>query len=162
MGIILTKYPGTFDTSKFDFSYDSDTFPADALADMDEILLEIGDVFYLYQQTTTEDTMGDVETVTEESVRIYASIQDITKKDRQIHAMGLAVPGNSKIFMKPTYTITSGGVDTIYTPKEDDIIQDRTRTNNWRIVKILGERHVVNQQVFKVAIIKSIGLEGSS
>ena len=113
------------------------------------------------QQSTTEDTMGNVETITDSTFRIYASLQDITKKDRVIQEMGLAIPGNRKLFTKEYYTITSAGVITKYYPHEGDIITDRS-SKEWRIEKIMGERYVVNSMVFKVCIVKSINLEGSS
>lgn len=166
MGIVLTKYEDSennnikFDLSKFDYSTDGDTSPADIAQDFNDILLEVGDVFYVKRQTDTTDSMGTISDVSESQFRIYAYIQDISKKDRMIHDMGLAVPGNRILYLKPSYTITSGGVDTEYVVKEGDIFIDRN-SNRWRVIKIVKEPYFETQQIYKRAIVQSIGLEGS-
>lgn len=171
MGIIITKYEDSennnvkFDVSKFDYSYDDDTFPSDAATDFDDILKgDFGEVYYVIRETDTTDSMGEVTDVDTENLRIYACIQDITRKDRQIHSMGLAVAGNRKMYIKPSYTITSGGIDTTYSVKEGDILvdsRDPTSANRWKIVQILRQPYLPGQEIYSVAIIKSIGLEGS-
>lgn len=170
MGIIITKYEDSennnvkFDVSKFDYSYDDDTFPSDAAEDFDEVIQEIGEVYYIIRETDTTDSMGEVTDIATENLRIYACIQDITRKDRQIHDMGLAVAGNRKMYVKPSYTITSGGVDTEYEVKEGDILvdsRDPTSANKWKIVQILKQPYLPGQEIYRTAIIKSIGLEGS-
>ena len=138
MGIVFTKYEDSannniiFDSSKFDYDTDGDTFPVDSQDDFDGILLENGDVFYIVRETDTVDSMGIVENINSEELRIYAIIQDISKKDRKIQEMGLAVPGSRKMFVKHQYTITSGGVDTTYVVKEGDVLKDRN-DKYWRI-----------------------------
>lgn len=98
--------------------------------------------------------MGKVSAISASTFTAYGSIQDITKKDRKIHEMGLAVPGNRKAFFKPSYRSIN---DTI---KEGDIITDRA-SYKWKVVQIIGERYVTTTEIFKVMIIKSMNLEGS-
>lgn len=166
MGIVFTKYEDSannniiFDSSKFDFGFDIDPFPADTATDFDDILLEQGDVFSVIRQTTTRDSMGTVSDISEDSFRIYAWITDISKKDRMIHDMGLAVPGNRTVYLKPVYSIVSGGVSTDYTVKEGDIFVDRNNYQ-WRVVKIIHEPHINDTEIYKKAVVQSIGLEGS-
>ena len=170
IGVVITKYDDPvhntvkFDSSKYDYGYDDDTFPSDAATDFDEIVKEIGEIYYVIQETDTTDSMGEVTDISTETFRIYACIQDITKKDRQIHSMGLAVAGNRKMYIKPSYSITSAGVDTTYVVAEGDILvdsRDSTSSNRWKVVSILREPHLPNQDVYRIAIVKSIGLEGS-
>jgi len=129
MAIIPTQYENVsntssgniqFDVSQFDYSDDGDTFPADAATDFDNMLKEIADVFNVTRQTDTTDGMGKVTAVSDSSFVIYAYITDITKKDRQIHDMGLAVPGNRML--------------TDYVVKEGDIFIDRN-SYKWKVIK---------------------------
>lgn len=166
MAIIPTRYEDTannnivFDSSKFDFSYDDDTFPADAASDFEDVLMEIGAAFNVTRETTATDGTGKVTAVSDSDFRIFAIISDITKKDRQVHDMGLAVPGNRVLYLKPTYTITSGGIDTDYTVKEGDIFTDRNGYE-WRVIKIVHEPYISGTQIYKKAVVQSIGMEGS-
>ena len=66
--------------------------------DIQGIIVDHGAEVTLIRQTETVDSMGSVTSISEEEYNIWALIQDITKKDRQIHEMGLAIPGNSKAF----------------------------------------------------------------
>lgn len=134
----------------------------DIVADFDKILIENGDFFTVKRQTTTEDNMGNVTNVTEADTAIYAIIRDITKKDRKIHEMGLAVPGNRLIYVKAKYETTSAGVTTTtIIVKEDDILIDRD-DKRWRIVKILHEKQWTDVEVYKKAIVTNINLDGSA
>ncbi len=159
MGIIFTKYEDSennnvvFDSSKFDYSYDDDTFPADTVLDFGGIIDEVGGTFNVIRQTTVKDGMGTVESISESSFEIIGYLMDIDKKDRQINDMGLAVPGNRIIYLKMTYN-TSDVV------KEGDILVDRNDFK-WRIVKIIHEPYLNATPIYKKAVIKSIGLEGS-
>ena len=156
MAIVITKYEDTannnivFDSSKFDYSTDGDTFPADSRTDFDEILRE----------TDTNDSMGITSDIASEELRIYAVIQDITKKDRKIHEMGLAVEGNRKMFVKHQYTITSGGVDTTHVVKEGDILKDRN-DRYWKIISIVKEPYIETLEIYKICVVQSIELKGS-
>lgn len=166
MTLILTKYDDaennnvTFDYSKFDHSFDDDTFPADCATDFDDVLLEIGAGFNVTRQATTEDATGKTITVSDSYFSIYAYITDITKKDRQVHDMGLAVPGNRILYLKPIYTLTSAGVDTEYVVKEGDIFTDRD-SHDWRVITIIHEPYVSGTQIYKKCVIQSLGMEGS-
>jgi hypothetical protein len=84
-------------------------------------------------------------------------IQDITKKDRQIHEMGLAIPGNSKAFLFHEYpdSITGNG---IVTPQAGDIIKDGDN-KYWRIEQIIGEKYANAYEIFRTAVIKKIDLD---
>lgn len=130
------------------------TFDTTMLDDLDTILLERGRGFYVKRQTTTEGGMGNVLTVTNERFLVYGILMDITKKDRQIHDMGLAVPGNVKGFFKQTYPVSGGQTFEI---KENDILEDAASLQEWRVEKIIAER----KQIMKVLVLKSIPLEGS-
>jgi len=157
MGLVITKYENsndvTFDVSKFDYYYDDDTFPETSLEDFEEIIDETGGTFDVIRQTTTTDGMGNVTNVSEVSFEIIALIFDITKKNRQINDMGLAIPGNRLMYLKTTYNTT----DVV---QEGDILVDRN-SYHWRVIKILKEPYLTATQIYKKAIVSSIGLEGS-
>lgn len=160
MSIIPTRYEDEannnikFDSSKFDYSYsDDDAFPSDTQDDFSDIIAEAGGTFNVIRQTTTEDGQGTIKGVSESSFEISGYMMDIEKKDRQIHSMGLAIPGNRIVYLKPTYNDS----DVV---KEGDILIDRD-SHKWRIVAILSEPYMTSTQIYKKAIVKSIGLEGS-
>jgi len=135
--------------------------------DVEAILKENGDIYFVTRQTTTEDGLGRVDDVSEADFRIFGMIQDITIKDRQIQEMGLAVPGNRKIFLMPDYSITSAGVATTNEVKEGDILTDahlytgKGNTGQFRIVKILRQWEESDEEIYRTAIIQSINLDGS-
>lgn len=166
MAIVITKYEDSannnivFDSSKFDYGTDGDPFPADSRTDFDDILKENGDVFYIVRETDTNDSMGITSGITSEELRIYAIIQDISKKDRKINEMGLAVEGNRKMFVKHQYTITSGGVDTTHVVKEGDILKDRN-DRYWKIITIVKEPYIETLEIYKICVVQSIELKGS-
>ena len=149
-----------FDVSKFDYYYDGDSFPSDAASDFDNMLKEIANAFTVTRQTDTVDGSGKVTAVSDSTFNIYAYITDITKKDRQIHDMGLAVPGNRALYLLPKYTITSAGVETDYVVKEGDIFIDRN-SYKWKVTKIIHEPYIEQEQIYTKAIVSSIGLVGS-
>ena len=134
----------------------------DKITDFDSILLEQGDFFTITRQTTVEGSMGRVNEITEKIHCIVAIIRDITKKDRQVHEMGLATPGNRLIYLRAKYKLTSAGVTTTdIIVKEDDILVDR-EDKQWRVVTIIHEKEWTDVEIYKKAIIKSINLEGST
>ena len=168
MGIVYTKYGSIkFDVSKFDYTYDADSFPSDAAIDFINIILEHGDVYNAYHPNDTEDSMGHVTDTENTTFRVHAMFQDISIKDRKIHDMGLAVPGNRKLYFKPTDSLTSGGVETIYELKEGDIVRDgklydnQNGTGQWRVEKIMKQWWEPGSEVYRVAIVKNINLDGS-
>ena len=167
MGLVVTRYENAanqtvkFDLSKFDYFYtDEGVSGTDIASDFDTVLLEIGTVFNIYKQTVVKGSMGNVTSVTEVARSIYAYIEDITKRDREIHELGLAVSGNSKMFIKPTYSLVSAGVKTSYVVAEGDIFKD-TNGHSWRIVKIVAERKLNDTVIFKIAVIQSVDLDGT-
>jgi len=173
MGYVFTKYDVAgddaikFDSSKFDYTYDSDTFHSDASADFDEIVLAHGDVYYFERETTTKDGLGNVTTITNTDYRIYGMFQDITIKDRKIHDMGLAVPGSRKFYFKPSYSVTSGGVTDTYELKEGDVINDtklyegKGNTGQFRVVKIIKQWYLPGSEVYRIAIVQNMNLDGT-
>lgn len=168
MAFVKTQYENVptstgniqFDVSKFDYSYDGDSFPSDAATDFDNMLKEIANYFTVTRQTDTTDGSGKVTAVSDSTFNIYAYITDITKKDRQIHDLGLAVPGNRVLYLKPSYPITSAGVATEYVVKEGDIFIDRN-SYKWKVVKIVHEPYIEQEQIYTKAVVQSIGLVGS-
>jgi len=125
--------------------------------DVEDIIQTQGIAATLIRQTEITATMGDVTNVTEEEYDIYVLIQDITKKDRQIHEMGLAVPGNSKAFFFWKYLdAMTGNGDVVV--QVGDMIED-TDSKQWRVEQITGERKAYANEIFKVAVIKKIDLD---
>jgi len=171
MGIVLTRYDeGTdvvFDESTFDYGYDDSTFPTTVNEDVMTILIENGDVYYITRQDTTEDSMGHVTDIDCSDIRVYGMFQDIGIKDRKIHDMGLAVPGNRKFYFMPDYPITSAGVTMHYQIKEGDIITDTKlftgegNTGQYRVVKLLKQWWLPGTEAYRTAIVKSINLDGT-
>ena len=130
--------------------------------DLNNLLLENGDIFFIETSNDALDSMGKVVTVTSSQFTIYGYLMDISKKDRKVHDMGLAVPGNRMIYLKAEYTKTSGGIVTdTYVVKEGDVLIDREK-KEWRIIKIHTEPNYNDAEIYKKAIIKNISLEGSS
>ncbi|MCK5601603.1 hypothetical protein KAR91_07040 [Candidatus Pacearchaeota archaeon] len=125
--------------------------------DVESIITENGYACVLIRQTETVASMGEVTSVSEETYNIWALIQDITRKDRQIHEMGLAVPGNSKAFFFWEYpdSITGNGDIQVET---GDIIQ-YTDSKRWRIEQIISQHQADNNEIFRAAIIKKIDLD---
>ena len=159
MGVVITKYEDPantnvqFDVSKFDYDYDSDTFPTDAQTDFESIITEAGGNFDVLTEVDVTDGMGRITSITQNTFSITGWITDISKKDLKIHSMGLAVPGNRVIYLKYEYN----GSDVV---KEGHILVDR-KGYHWRIVKIIHEPFLNTTEVYKKAVVQSIGLEGS-
>lgn len=167
MGIVFTKYGSgvndgeiQFDVDKFDFSYDSDTFDQEVLTDFDNILLEHGDVFEIRKQTTETDGQGTISSISSMDYRIYGYIQDIDKRDRVVQEMGIAVSGARYLYVKPNYTITSGGVDETHEVFEGDVFKDRNQ-EMWRVIKIVHEPYMQDTKIYKKCLVQNIGLDGS-
>ena len=156
IGEITTFDNAYFDQNYFDTKYDS-TFLTNSREDIQKIIIEQGISATLIRQTETTGSMGDVTDVSEKEYKIFVSIQDITKKDRQIHEMGLAVPGNSKAFFFHEYPATITG-ETSLIVQAGDIIKDRD-DKRWRIEQIIAERKMEALEVFRSAVIKKIDLD---
>jgi len=123
-------------------------------ADFQNIITENGKELILTRQTKTTDSVGNTTAISEENYTIWVLIQDITKKDRQIHEMGLAITGNSKAFFFHEYSdeITGNGVLSV---EPGDILNDGV---SWRIETMLGERQMDGEEIFRTGVIKSIDL----
>lgn len=156
IGQITTFDNSYFDQDYFDTEYDS-VFLTRSREDIQRIIQEHGIPAILIRQTETTETMGDVTDVSETGYNIFVSIQDITKKDRQIHEMGLAVPGNSKAFFFHEYPATITG-ETSLIVQVGDIIKDLD-DKRWRIEQIIAERKMQALEVFRCAVIKKIDLD---
>ena len=167
MGLIITKYEDTdnlnlrFDYSKFNYMYDSDPFPDDTATDFENIILEQGDGFIVTRPATTNDSMGSVSDISDTDFKIFAYISDISKKDRMVHDMGLAVPGNRIMYVKPEYSTISAGAATTNEVREGDILKDRD-SEKWRVIKIIQEPYINGTQIYKKCVVQSIGLKGSA
>ena len=157
MVLVITKYENNndvkFDSSKFDYYYSENTFPSDTRTDFENIITEAGGNFEITRETSTLDGMGGITNISSSTFSITGWITDITKKDRKIHSMGLAGPGNRILYVKYTY-----GSDVV---KEGDVFTDRA-SNQWRIVTIIHEPFLNSTEIYKKAVIKSIGMEGSN
>jgi len=124
--------------------------------DFQGIVTDNGRELTLIRQTETTGSMGDVKTVSEAEYTIWTLIQDITRKDRQIHEMGLAVPGNSKAFFFHEYPDSITGNGTV-SPEPGDIIKDEN-SKSWRIEEIISQHQGDNNEIFRTGIIKNIEL----
>lgn len=161
MGIVITRYGNIkFDVSKFDYYYTEDTFDIETAEDLKNIILEQGDVFNIIQQSDVVDGQGKVIDVSETEVLIFGYMTDITKRDRQIADLGLAVPGNRILYVLPEYSVTSGDEVEIYEVKEGDILKDRNN-EKWRVIQIVHEPYINDTKIYKKAIVRNIGLGGS-
>ena len=157
MGLIITKFgAGTkFGApTKFGYYYDDDVFDTDSLQDLSDILTEGGTEYTITQESDTLDGKGNVIGISASTFKAQGLIQDITKKDRQIHEMGLAVPGNSKAFFEPSY---NAGVNAVVV---GDMITDGAGSK-WKVIEAIGERTISDTEIFRLFIIQNINLEGS-
>lgn len=125
--------------------------------DFQNIILEHGQTGTLIRPSETTASMGEVTAVSETEYTIITVIQDITKKDRKIHEMGLAVPGNIKAFFYHEYpnSITGNGTVSV---KVGDIYKE-SGGKRWRVETILGERYLDENEIFRVGVLKNINLE---
>ena len=71
--------------------------------DIQGIIIENGISATLIRQTKTTDGLGGLTGISTENYAIFLVVNDITKKDRQIIDMGLAVHGNKKAFFIHEY-----------------------------------------------------------
>jgi hypothetical protein len=125
--------------------------------DIQEIIQTHGQQGQLTRETESMGSMGDTKSIGGSGYTIQFIIQDITKKDRQIHEMGLAVPGNVKAFFYQEYpnSITGNGTLTI---QAGDTIYDKNG-KWWRIEQIIGKRKAKTKEIFKAAVLRKIDLD---
>ncbi len=135
--------------------------PADLstkIQDVVDIIDDNGESATLKRKTTVTGTMGDVVSETNTDYTINWLRQDITNKDRNIHEMGLAIPGNIKAFLYPWYTEDIAGQSGTLIPQTGDIIED-DEGKLWRMEQIVDRPLADNQVIYILAICKSIQLE---
>ncbi len=113
--------------------------------------------FTLKRYTESVDTMGGVTSKTTESYTIYTVLINISKKDRKIHEMGLAVSGNMKALFYHEYPDSITGNGTLIVQVGD--ILEASDGKQWRIEAIPEERYVLGQEVFRTGVIRNINLE---
>jgi hypothetical protein len=124
--------------------------------DIQGIIKTHGQQGHLVREEESTDSLGYTELVGGKGYTLFLIIQDITNKDRQIHEMGLAIPGNVKAFFYNEYpdSITGNGVLII---KAGDKIMDKYG-KWWRVEQILGSRKASTKEIFRVGILKRIDI----
>lgn len=125
-----------------------------ALADFNAFMDKYGSTFTVTRLTETTDSMGTVSSISESEFSVIGVIQDISHKDRMVHNMGLAVPGNRKFFCKVLATDATNEV------KEGDLITDADSVQ-WKVTNIIKQPYIEDTEIYKYCIIKSITSEGS-
>lgn len=125
--------------------------------DFQSIIVDNGQTGTLIRQAETTDSVGGVVGIIETEYTIITILEDITKKDRQIHEMGLAVTGNIKAYFYHEYpnSITGNGIVSV---QVGDIYKESSG-KVWRVEAILGEKYMDEKEIFRTAILKNIGLD---
>jgi hypothetical protein len=123
-----------------------------AIEDFRAFLNAYGQSYTVSRILETLDSMGTVESTTETRFTVIAMIQDINLKDRQLHDMGIATPGQRKF-----YCLVDNYGNEI---AEGDIVLDPD-LYQWRITKILKEPLAGSSKVFKSCIVQHLGLKGT-
>ncbi len=165
-GTVITFLVAMYDDSAITTVYyqtdmQSIVLPADLSSKIQDVVNIIdanGESATLKRKTTITGTMGEVVSETNQDYTINWYRQDITNKDRNIHEMGLAIPGNIKVFFYPWYTEDITGVAGTMTPQTGDIIEDDAG-KQWRMEQIVSQPLADNQIIYILAICKSINLE---
>lgn len=132
---------------------------ADLRTDIQAIIQTHGQQGTLIRETESTGSMGDTTKSNETGYTIHFILQNITKKDRQIHEMGLAIPGNMKAFFYHQYPDSITGHGTLEV-QAGDTIQDKQGVW-WRVEQIIGKRKAQTKEIFKVAILRKIDLNDS-
>ena len=124
--------------------------------DVQDIIDTHGQQAQLIRQVETMGSMGTTKAVVPTGYTIIFIMQDITRKDRKIHEMGLAIPGNVKGFFYHEYpdSITGNGTLTV---RAGDLIEDKYK-KLWRIEQILGGRKASTKEIFRSAVLRKIDL----
>lgn len=125
--------------------------------DFQSIITDNGQTGTLIRRVETTGGMGEVISTSDTRYIIILMLQDITKKDRKIHDMGLAVPGNIKAYVYHEYPNSITGNGTVSVQAGD--IYEETNGKTWRVVSILGEKYMDEKEIFRTAILRNIGLE---
>jgi len=124
--------------------------------DIQNIIKTHGMQAELLRETEDTSSMGDTNDVATRSYIIFFIMQDISKKDRKIHEMGLAIPGNVKAFFYHEYpnSVTGNGALTV---EAGDKIKDKNGFY-WRVEQIIGARKAKSKDIFRSAVLKKIDL----
>jgi hypothetical protein len=125
--------------------------------DFEGIIQTHGQQGILHRETEELGSMGDTKSIAKQGWTVQFMMQDITKKDRQIHEMGLAIPGNVKAFFYWQYPDSITGNGTLEV-QAGDIIIDKNGVY-WRIEQILGKRKARTKEIFKSCVLKKIDLD---
>jgi hypothetical protein len=125
-------------------------------SDLQAIIQDEGVEATLIRQTTTTDNQGGVTAVSEEEYEIYMVSQGILRSDRQIHNMGLALPGTERVFLFHSYPNSITGNGTLI-PRVGDLIKDDEEIY-WRIEEITAEHEMNGSEIFKSVLIKKVDL----
>ena len=139
------------------FQFSEKAMYASARTDFQNIVVSNGQTGTLIRQSETTDSMGGVTDVTETEYTIVTILNDITKKDRKIHEMGLAVPGNIKAFFYHQYPNSITGNGTVSVQVGD--IYKESSGKKWRVEVISGERYIDEYEVFRTGVLRNINLE---
>lgn len=118
---------------------------------------EHGQQFTLKRVSETTDAMGGVISKTTESYTIYSLLQNVNKKDRKIHDMGLAVSGNMKAIFYDEYSdsITGNGTVSVHV---GDILEE-SDGKQWRVEAITSEIYAYENEILRVGVLRNINLE---
>jgi len=155
---LARTYSESINSSDFFLNIIFDSLKLEAeRADIQAIITDQGISATLIRQTETTDIVGGVTAVSEQEYTIYMSIQDILREDRQIHDMGLAFPGEAKVFLFHEYPDSITGNGDVVVQVGDMIKDDEDKY--WRVEKINAERDMNGGEIFKSAIIKRIDLD---
>jgi len=125
-----------------------------ALSDFNNIVEIHGREYTITRVTETTDSMGTVSNTSESTFTIYGIIFDISAKDRKVHEMGLAVPGNKRFFVKAQ----NDDGDIV---KEGDLVTDQWSVQ-WRVINITKQPYTNSTEVYRSCIIQNITQEGTS
>jgi len=125
--------------------------------DFQGIITDHGKSYTIIRQTETVDSVGGVSAISEEEYDIFALVQDISRDDRQIHEMGLAVPGNSKAFFYDAYTDDETGNGALVVTI-GDILKDED-SKRWRVEQIISKKQGDSNEIYRTGIIKKIDLD---
>lgn len=123
-----------------------------AVKDFSSFMTLYGQAMTVTRTTQTLDSMSTVSATSTSTFTITAMFQDISAKDWTIHDMGLAVPGNRKL-----YAQSDNAGNQV---KEGDVVTD-INGSLWRIIKIIKEPNISSTEVYRSCIVRSVNLEGS-
>lgn len=130
---------------------------SDLRSDIQDIIQTHGQQGTLIRESETTASMGDTTNRNPTGYTIHFIMQDITKKDRQIHEMGLALPGNVKGFFYHQYTDSITGNGTLEV-QAGDKIQDKNGVW-WRIEQLVGKRKARTKEIFKTCVLHKVDLD---